>query len=120
MDTELLINGELVSGGANIEKVLNPRTEETILNLPEASSEQINAAVSGAKEAFSQWSLTTPVDRSAALLEIADRIEKESEEFGKLEALNCGKPVNAAIEDEIPAIVDTFRFFAGAVRTMSG
>jgi aminobutyraldehyde dehydrogenase len=37
-----------------------------------------------------------------------------------LEALNCGKPVGAAIGDEMPAIVDTFRYFAGAVRNMQG
>ena len=54
------------------------------------------------------------------MLEIASRIESEGEAFGKLEALNCGKPINAAIGDEIPAIVDVFRIFAGAVRTMSG
>jgi aminobutyraldehyde dehydrogenase len=53
-------------------------------------------------------------------LQIADRIEAEAEAFGRLEALNCGKPVNAAIGDEIPAIVDCFRFFAGAVRTLHG
>jgi len=57
-----------------------------------------------------------PADRSAYLLKIADRIESEAEGFAALEALNCGKPINAAREDEIPAIVDCYRFFAGAVR----
>ena len=38
--------------------------------------------------------------------------------FAALEALNCGKPINAVLNDEIPAIVDCWRFFAGAVRTM--
>ena len=37
-----------------------------------------------------------------------------------LEALNCGKPINAARNDEIPAIVDCYRFFAGAVRCQHG
>jgi len=31
-----------------------------------------------------------------------------------------GKPINAALNDEIPAIVDCFRFFAGAVRCQTG
>jgi aminobutyraldehyde dehydrogenase len=120
MDTQLLINGEFVAGTETPETILNPRTGETILDLPEASADQIDAAVHGAAEAFQGWSRTTPSERSAALLRIAARIEAEAEEFGKLEALNCGKPINAAIGDEIPAIVDCYRFFAGAVRTMSG
>ncbi len=40
--------------------------------------------------------------------------------FAALEALNCGKPINAVRNDEMPAIVDCFRFFAGAVRCMPG
>ena len=120
MDTQLLINGEFVAGTESPETILNPRTGETILDLPEASADQIDAAVRGAAEAFGGWSRTTPSERSAALLRIAARIEAEAEAFGRLEALNCGKPINAAIGDEIPAIVDCYRFFAGAVRTMNG
>ena len=41
-------------------------------------------------------------------------------EFARLESQNCGKPLNAALNDEIPAIADVFRFFAGAARTMHG
>ena len=120
MDRNLLINGEFTEGTERAEAVLNPRTGETILDLPDASVEQVDAAVEGAYDAFGGWSRTTPSERSAALLRIADRIEAEGEAFGRLEALNCGKPVNAAIGDEIPAIVDTYRYFAGAVRNMHG
>jgi aminobutyraldehyde dehydrogenase len=120
MDTQLLINGEFTAGTESPETILNPRTGETILDLPEASADQIDAAVRGAAEAFKGWSRTTPSERSAALLRIAARIEAEAEAFGKLEALNCGKPINAAIGDEIPAIVDCYRYFAGAVRNQHG
>ena len=120
METQLLINGEFTAGTESPETILNPRTGEIILDLPEASADQIDAAVRGAAEAFQGWSRTTPSERSAALLRIAARIEAEAEAFGRLEALNCGKPINAAIGDEIPAIVDCYRFFAGAVRTMNG
>ena len=120
MDTQLLINGAFSTGTGTPEKIVNPRTGEIILDLPEASLEQVDAAVAAANEAFSGWARTTPVERAAALLRIADRIEAEGAAFGALEALNCGKPINAATGDEIPAIVDTFRYFAGAVRNMHG
>ena len=47
-------------------------------------------------------------------MKLADRIEAEAMEFARLESQNCGKPLNAALNDEIPAIADVFRFFAGA------
>ncbi|MCB1338245.1 MAG: gamma-aminobutyraldehyde dehydrogenase [Maritimibacter sp.] len=120
MDTQFLIDGEFTDGTETPEAILNPRTGETVLQLPEASLDQVDAAVSGARSAFAGWSRTTPGERSAALLRIADRIEAEAEGFAALEALNCGKPINAALGDEIPAIVDTWRYFAGAVRNMHG
>jgi aminobutyraldehyde dehydrogenase len=100
--------------------VLNPRNGSLIIEIPEASTAQVDRAVAAAKAAFSTWSRTTPAERSALLLRIADRVEAEADVFAALEALNCGKPINCALNDEIPAIVDCFRFFAGAVRCQQG
>lgn len=120
MDTEMLIGAAFEKGAEAEEAVLNPRTGATILSLAEASEAQIERAVAAAEKAFATWSRTTPAQRSAYLLRIADRIEAEAQEFAALEALNCGKPINAVLNDEIPAIVDCYRFFAGAVRSMPG
>lgn len=120
MDTKMLIGSSLETGVEAEENIINPKTGETIMMLPEASMEQIDRAVNAAEHAFQSWSRTTPAERSNYLLKIADRIEAEAEEFVKLESLNCGKPINAVRDDEIPAIVDCYRFFAGAVRCMQG
>jgi len=116
MDTQMLIGGSFEAGTETEETVLNPRTGETIVSLPEASFDQVERAVAAAETAFETWSRTTPAERAGYLLKIADRIEAEADGFAALEALNCGKPINAAKDDEIPAIVDCYRFFAGAVR----
>ncbi len=120
MDTQMLIGSRFEAGTETEERVLNPKTGETVLNLPEASLGQIDAAVDAAEKAFTRWSQTTPSQRSAYLLKIADAIERDAEGFAALEALNCGKPINAVLNDEIPAIVDCYRFFAGAVRSLHG
>ncbi|WP_028748789.1 gamma-aminobutyraldehyde dehydrogenase [Rhizobium mesoamericanum] len=120
MDTSMLIGSSFVAGTETEEHILNPKTGETVLDLPEASLGQIDAAVDAAESAFRSWSLTTPGERSAYLLKIADAIEKDAQGFAVLEALNCGKPINAVLNDEIPAIVDCYRFFAGAVRNLHG
>ena len=118
MDTQMLIGGRFEAGTETEEKVLNPKTGETILDLPEASLGQVDAAVDAAEKAFDSWSATTPSQRSAYLLQIADAIEKDAAGFATLESLNCGKPINAVLNDEIPAIVDCWRFFAGAIRSL--
>ncbi|MFJ6325058.1 MULTISPECIES: gamma-aminobutyraldehyde dehydrogenase [unclassified Rhizobium] len=120
MDTQMLIGSRFEAGTETEERVLNPKTGEAVLALPEASLGQIDAAVEAAEKAFTNWSQTTPSQRSAYLLKIADAIERDAEGFAALEALNCGKPINAVLNDEIPAIVDCYRFFAGAVRNLHG
>ena len=120
IQTNLLIGSSIEAGLEAPEPILNPRTGALILNVPEASPEQVDRAVTAAQKAFAHWSRTTPSERSAALLRIAERIEREAEAFAALEALNCGKPLGLALGDEIPAIVDCFRFFAGAVRNQHG
>lgn len=120
LPTQLLIDGAFVAGEGEVEKVLNPATGEIIASVPEASPEQVHKAVSAAHRAFESWSETTPAERSRMLLRLADAIEARAEEFARLESLNCGKPYARALGDEIPAVADCYRFFAGAARTLSG
>ena len=54
------------------------------------------------------------------LLKLADAIEDRATEFARLESLNCGKPYLSALNDELPAVADVYRFFAGACRTQHG
>ena len=118
MNTKLLINGKLIKGKGEEQNVLNPATGKVITQVAEASEEQIVAAVGAASKAFAGWAATVPKDRATLLLKLADRIEAEGADFAALESQNCGKPLSAALNDEIPAIADVFRFFAGACRAM--
>jgi aminobutyraldehyde dehydrogenase len=109
-----------VPGQGDPERVLNPATGALLVDVPEASADQVHKAVSAAHRAFDGWRDTTPSDRSRLLLKLADSIEAQAETFARLESLNCGKPYARALGDEIPAVADCFRFFAGACRTLSG
>lgn len=120
METSMLIGTDFEAGTETEEPILNPRTGEVIMNLPEASPVQIDRAVKSARAAFKTWSQTTPGERASLLLAIADAVESKLEDLAQLEALNCGKPINEVRNEEIPAVADCFRFFAGAVRNMSG
>src|SRR5258708_17969192 len=91
-----------------------------LAEVPEASSSKRNAAVAAAEAAAPAWAQTVPKDRAALLLRLADRIETHGPAYAKLESDNTGKPLAAALNDEIPAIADVFRFFAGAARVQHG
>ena len=110
METKMLIGGAFEAGTDQEENVLNPRTGEMIMQIPEADAGQIDRAVAAARTAFKSWSQTTPGERSAKLLEIADAVEAQLEDLAQLEALNCGKPINEVRNEEIPAVADCFRF----------
>lgn len=120
MDNRMLIGSERIAGQGAPEQIISPATGASILDLPEATHDQVDAAVAAAGKAFRTWSRTTPAERSSLLLKLADRIEAEAEAFTAVEAQNCGKPRYAVMRDEMPAIVDCFRFFAAAVRCMHG
>ena len=120
IQTKLLINGQFVTGEGAAISVLNPATGAEITQVNEASKAQIEAAVSAAAVAFKTYKKTTPRDRATMLLKLADAIEANAVNFAELESQNCGKPYLAALNDEIPAVADVFRFFAGAVRNMTG
>ncbi len=120
IQTQLLINGKFVKGEGVPISVLNPATGAEITQVAEASMVQIEAAVKAAATAFKTYKKTTPSERATMLLALADAIDANSETLAELESLNCGKPYLAALNDEMPAVADVFRFFAGAIRTMTG
>lgn len=120
MQTLLLINGKMVLGEGDSQPVINPSTGTVLVDLHEANSVQVDAAVQAADAAFDSWSQTAPKVRSLLLLKLADKIEAHAEELARLESNNCGKPFVAVLNDELPGVADVFRFFAGASRCMNG
>jgi len=116
----LLIGGRFVAGEGEAETLVNPKTGAAMETISSASTAQVDDAVAAARTAFESWGRTTPGERSALLLKLADAVEADAPALAALEARNTGKPLHAMLGDEMPAVADVFRFFAGAVRTMPG
>ena len=51
-----------------------------VAEVAEASPDQVDAAVNAAQRAFDSWSRTTPGERGALLLKLADRIEGRADD----------------------------------------
>lgn len=120
LETRLLIDGQMVAGDGAALAVLDPATDTEISRVSEASPEQVDAAKRAVEAAFETGFDMTPSARAALLLRIAEVIETNAEDLATLESRDVGKPWPSALNDEMPLTIDTFRFFAGAARTLSG
>jgi aminobutyraldehyde dehydrogenase len=120
MQTQLLIGGRLVAGEGATQPVLDAASGAQIAAVPEASLSQVGAAVAAAEAAFAGWARTAPKERAASLLRIAEHLETHAQAYAGLESRNTGKPLAAALNDELPSIADVFRFFAGVCRSPQG
>lgn len=120
MLTKMVVNGDLIAGEGPDYDVLNPATGALLVRVPQASVSQVDIAVRAAEAAFASWSRTTPQERSLLLLRLADAIDSHAGELARIESHNCGKPYARVLADELPAVADVFRYFAGACRCMTG
>ncbi|MEU7029877.1 gamma-aminobutyraldehyde dehydrogenase [Streptomyces sp. NPDC046275] len=115
------IGGKLRHGTSEREHaVVDPATGETVHTYTLASTEDVDAAVAAAREAFPGWSGATPGERSDALHRFAGVLAERAEEFAAAESLQCGKPIKLTREFDVPGTVDNTAFFAGAARHLQG
>lgn len=115
---KMLIGGEWVSSTSQkTTKTYSPATGELLSEYQSGSAEDVERAVSAARNAFKTWSKTSPAERQALLLKIADRLEQEQERFAWIESLDNGKPLNESKNIDLPASIDHFRYFAGVIRS---
>lgn len=113
------INGSFVPGssGESID-VVDPTTEAIITSVQAGTADDVDVAVAAAVAAQKTWGATTPKERADVLNLIANIIEENREAFETIESANTGKP-QAVSEDDVSSTIDTFRFMAGASRTLT-
>jgi acyl-CoA reductase-like NAD-dependent aldehyde dehydrogenase len=99
--------------------VLNPATEEPIVELDEAGVEEADEAVARAKTAFPAWRDVAPAQRAALLRKVATLVEENAEELARIESENVGKPISGA-RAEVGMVADVFHFYSGAVEKHYG
>src|SRR5262245_2106510 len=112
----MLINGQWTTAeSGETFPTYNPATGEVICEVAAGDKADIDRAVKAARTAFESgpWRTMTPSDRGKLLWKLADLLEKNLEEFARLEALDNGKPLTVARVADVPLAVDLFRYMAG-------
>jgi acyl-CoA reductase-like NAD-dependent aldehyde dehydrogenase len=115
---ELLIDGEWRKPNSSTRiPVVSPSTDEVIGEAPDANAEDVDAAVTAARRAFTEGTWRAmPVAERAAILEAAlTRLEPKLDEIGRLVTAEMGLPTSIA-SMLIPGALATGRYFLEVAR----
>jgi aldehyde dehydrogenase (NAD+) len=118
----LLIDGQDVEPlSGRFLDILNPATEEVVALVAEADADDIDRAVRAARKAFEgAWGAMRAADRGLILNRLAQLLEDHAEELVTLESLDTGKPLAAVRRQDLPAAIDTLRYYAGWADKING
>ncbi|MBR4383620.1 MAG: aldehyde dehydrogenase family protein [Selenomonadaceae bacterium] len=100
--------------------VYNPANGEFMCKCAAASKADVDDAVKAAWDAFPAWKKTSPAERAAILLKIADIIDANKDHLAMIETLDNGKPIRETSNIDVPMSSDHFRYFAGIIRAEEG
>lgn len=91
---KMLLDGLWVDSAADRTlNVVSPSTGEAIANVPDASAEDVDLAVTAAGRAFLSWQRVNPQDRGDLLREAADIVRSQTDRLALLAARDNGSPV---------------------------
>jgi len=117
---QILINGEQTSARSGEEMpVVNPATEEEFETVPKAGSEDVDAAVAAAKEAFKEWSKKDPDDRAALMRAAISKIQENGKEIAQLLTQEQGKPFSEAM-GELHHFLHGMNYYADLASKIEG
>jgi alpha-ketoglutaric semialdehyde dehydrogenase len=113
------IDGQWVDG-ASVSRNVNPSNlDDVIGEFAQADAAQTERAISAARRAFAQWSVSTPQQRFDLLDQVGSTIIARKAELGRLLAREEGKTLPEAI-GEVGRAAQIFKFFAGEALRVGG
>jgi aldehyde dehydrogenase (NAD+) len=118
---QLFINGQWKkpASGEDFETV-NPATAKPLARVAQASSRDVDAAVSAARKALEGWHNLGGHGRARYLYALARQVQKHSRLFAVLESLDNGKPIRESRDIDIPLVARHFYHHAGWAQLMAG
>jgi aldehyde dehydrogenase (NAD+) len=89
------VDGHWLETGDGAVDVIDPTTEATLISLPRATQNEVNAAVASARRAFDTgpWPRMSPQGRSDALKRLTESVRAHADEFAQIGTLDVGTPI---------------------------
>lgn len=118
----MYIGGEFTAGieGRRLES-LNPYLGKVWATVPDATAQDVDAAVHAARNAFDKgpWSRSTARERSALLRRIGDVLAHNAERLAMIESTDNGKLLKEMLA-QMRYMPEWFHYFAGAADKLEG
>lgn len=96
----------------------SPYDDEVLAIVELADDAIVASATQAARKAFKgPWRAMPQAERAALLHALAAKVDKHRAELALLEALDVGKPVLHAYNDDVPGTASLFRWYAGLIET---
>ena len=114
------IGGVFCDGSADFDSI-DPATGQTWAKMPEARTEDVNAAVQAAETAFhsADWAGMTASARGKLLYRLADLIAENAPRLAELETRDTGKIIRET-SAQIAYVAEYFRYYAGLADKIEG
>ena len=115
----ICIAGQWRDGGGARYASIYPANQQPVATLNAASLDDVDAAITGAHQAFqrSGWATAKPHERAAVLHRIAALIRQQAEPLAQLQRQDNGKPIGET-RALVASAAGTFQYMAAAVETL--
>jgi len=97
-DYRMTIDGQLIASAATID-VVNPATGEPFATAPDCTAEQLDAAVTSARLAFTSWRNVPIADRQAMVRRAANVLAEHVDDLARLFTREQGRPTDGAVSE---------------------
>jgi gamma-glutamyl-gamma-aminobutyraldehyde dehydrogenase len=106
------IDGKFQRGHGPMMDTVNPATGEVLTSISTANSDDVDVAVSKAREAFDrgEWSRLHPSERKDVLIRFCKLITRRRRELAVMESLDSGKPIRDCETIDIPEVIHTIKW----------
>ncbi|WP_375279749.1 aldehyde dehydrogenase [Pseudooctadecabacter sp.] len=111
------IDGKYRAGSGKVFATVNPATGEELTQISGCNAEDVDFAVSKAREAFDQgqWSKLHPSDRKDVLIRLCKLITRNRRELAVMESIDSGKPILDCETIDVPETIHCIKWHAEAV-----
>jgi len=116
------VDGRFRSGGGPEMPTLNPATGERLTRISTASADDVDFAVSRAREAFERghWANMHPSGRKDVLVRLCNSMTRARRELAVMECLESGKPIRDCELIDVPEAIHAIKWHAEATDKIYG
>ncbi|WP_062464412.1 aldehyde dehydrogenase family protein [Demequina soli] len=103
-------------------EIINPADGSHLATVPLTSADEVARHTEDAQRVFDSavWSGLAPRERAAALVRLADLMERDAGTLARLDMEDAGKPIAECLANDVPGAIESIRWFAEAADKLAG